>query len=443
MQDTLEPTASKNSPKEEWGGLSLQKAQQTIANNSALPARDQSKLAALSGALQNARPLSASSYADGTMNNPDFTSFHHATRTPYEQREKTPHESPRATVTNHQSTAGVNNGYIQQSLKQKQPDEFGRQEQVHLSNGNWAQQRSEMPRNNSHVTGAPSSTHGFWMSQQNTVDHSINQESSNSQNDWKSNSPLGQDITSTQNVFNSDGNFWKPSGGNVNSIHRLQQMKPDISTSQMTKDNSDGKGVSMMGSSMPAINPNQHQMVVGRTSENVGINHNIGRRVPETSDSLRRSAEPRTNDRSQEYQNALHMERHGQHVSSDLAARRHSFFAAKESHNLGQSGQQAVGSYMLQNHAMNNAGMNIRHSPGNPVPSNQFPPQSLQAQNNLKPQFVTNSQVAGNMASVNEVCLPYLQVKRISGLNIFRYTLYSFVVCFKVIFLFLENAGGR
>ncbi|CAM0871963.1 unnamed protein product [Alopecurus aequalis] len=403
MQDTLQPTTSKNSPKEEWGGLSLQKAQQTIANNSALPARDQSKLAALSGALQNARPLSASGYADGTMNNPDFTSFHHATRTPYEQREKTPHDSPRATATNHQSTAGVNNGYIQQSLKQKQSDEYGRQEQVHLSNGNWAQQRSEMPRNNTHGTGAPSSTHGFWMSQQNAVDHNINQESSNSQNDWKSNSPLGQDITSTQNVFNSDGNFWK-SGGNVNSVHRLQQMKPDISTLQMPKDNSDGKGVSMMGSSMPTINPNQHQMVVGRTGEHVGINHNIGCRGQETSESLRRSAEPRTNDRTQEYQNALHMERHGQHVSSDLAARRHSFFAAKESHNLGQSGQQAVGSYMLQNHAMDNTGVNIRHSPGNPV-SSQFPPQSLQAQNNLKPQFVTNSQVAGNMTSVNEKML--------------------------------------
>uniref|UniRef100_A0ACD5X0R0 Uncharacterized protein n=1 Tax=Avena sativa TaxID=4498 RepID=A0ACD5X0R0_AVESA len=405
MQETLQPTPSKNSPKEEWSGLSLQKAQQAIANNSALPARDQSKLAALSGALQNARPLSASSYADGTTNNPDFTNFHHATRTLYEQREKTPHESPRATVTNHQPTAGVNNGYIQQSLKQKQSDEYGRQEQVHLSNGNWAQQKSEMPRNNSHLTGAPASTHGFWMSQQNAVDHNINQESSNSQNDWKSNSPLGQDITSTQNVFNSGGNFWKPSGGNANSVHRLQQMKPDISTMQMPKDSSDGKGVSMMGSSMPTINPNQHQMVAGRTGEHVGINHSIGRRGPETSESLRRSAEPRTNDRGQEYQNSLHMERHGQHVSSDLAARRHSFFAAKDSHNLGQSGQQAVGPYMLQNHAMDNTGVNIRHSPGNPGSSNQFPPQSLQAQNNLKPQFVANSQVAGNMASVNEKML--------------------------------------
>lgn len=406
MQETLQPTASKNSSKEEWGGLSLQKAQQAIANNSALPARDQSKLAALSGALQNARPLSASSYADETMNNPDFTSFQHAARTTYEQREKTPHESPRATVTNHQSSAGVNNGYIQHSLKQKQSDEYGRQEQVQLSNGNWAQQKAEMPRNNSHPSGAPSSTHGFWMSQQNAVDRNVNQESSNSQNEWKSNSPLRQDITSTQNVFNNDGNFWKQSGGNANSVHRLQQMKPDMSTLQMPKDNSDGKGVSMMGSSMPTLNPNQHQMVVGRTGEHVGINHNMAHRGPETSDSLRRSAEPRTNDRSQEYQNAAHMERHGQHVNSDLAARRHAFFAAKESHNLGQSGQQAAGSYMLQNHAMdNNTGVNIRHSPGNSVSNNQFPHQSLQAQNDLKPQFVTNSQGAGNMASVNEKML--------------------------------------
>lgn len=402
MQETLQPTTSKNNPKEEWSGLSLQKAQQTITNNSALPARDQSKFGAFSGALQNTRPLSASSYADGTMNNPDFTSFHHATRTSYEQREKTPNESPRASVTNHQPTAGVNNGYIQQSLKQKQSGEYGRQEQVHLSNGNWAQPKSEMPRNNSHLTGAPSSTHGFWMSQQNAVDHNINQESSHSQNDWKSSSALVQDNTSTQNVFNSDGNFWKPTAGNANSVHQFQQMKPDIST--LPKDSSDGKGVSMIGSSMPTMNPNQHHMA-GRTGEHVGVNHSIGRRGPETSESLRRSAEPRTNDRSQEYQNALHMERHGQHVNSDLAARRHSFFAAKESHNLGQSGQQAVGPYMLQNHAMDNTGVNIRHSPGNPVSSNQFPPQSLQAQNNLKPQFATNSQVAGNMASVNEKLL--------------------------------------
>lgn len=409
MQETLQSSTSKDNPKEEWSGLSLQKAQ-TVANNSTLPARDQSKLAALSGGLQNARPSSASSYGDGTMNNPDFTSFQHATRSPYEQRDKTPHESPRATVTNHQSTAEANNGYIQQSLKQKQSDEYGRQEQVHLSNGNWAQQKSETPRNNSHSTGAPSSTHGFWMPQQNTVDHNINQESSNSQNDWKSNSPLGQDISSTQNVFNSDGNFWKSSGGNANSVHRLQQMKPDISTSQMQKDSSDGKGVSMMGSSMPTINPNQHQMVMGRTGEHGGINHNIGRRGSETSESLRRSAEPRPNDCNQEYQNAIHTERpgnilnHGQHVNSDHAARRHPFFAAKESQNLG-SGQQAGGSYMLQNHAMDNTGVNIRHSPGNPVSNNQFPPQSLQGQNNLKPRFVTNSQVAANMASVNEKML--------------------------------------
>ncbi|VAH88139.1 unnamed protein product [Triticum turgidum subsp. durum] len=406
MQETLQSSTSKDNPKEEWSGLSLQKTQ-TVANNSTLPARDQSKLAALSGGLQNARPSSASSYGDGTMNNPDFTSFQHATRSPYEQRDKTPHESPRATVTNHQSTAEANNGYIQQSLKQKQSDEYGRQEQVHLSNGNWAQQKSETPRNSSHSTGAPSSTHGFWMSQQNTVDNNINQESSNSQNDWKSNSPLGQDISSTQNVFNSDGNFWKSSGGNANSVHRLQQMKPDISTSQMQKDSSDGKGVSMMGSSMSTINPNQHQMVMGRTGEHGGVNHNIGRRGSETSESLRRSAEPRPNDCNQEYQNAIHMERPGnilnpgQHVNSDHAARRHPFFAAKESQNLG-SGQQAGGSYMLQNHAMDNTGGNIRHSPGNPVSNNQFPPQSLQGQNNLKPRFITNSQVAANMASVNE-----------------------------------------
>ncbi|EMS68616.1 hypothetical protein TRIUR3_10733 [Triticum urartu] len=406
MQETLQSSTSKDNPKEEWSGLSLQKTQ-TVANNSTLPARDQSKLAALSGGLQNARPSSASSYGDGTMNNPDFTSFQHATRSPYEQRDKTPHESPRATVTNHQSTAEANNGYIQQSLKQKQSDEYGRQEQVHLSNGNWAQQKSETPRNSSHSTGAPSSTHGFWMSQQNTVDNNINQESSNSQNDWKSNSPLGQDISSTQNVFNSDGNFWKSSGGNANSVHRLQQMKPDISTSQMQKDSSDGKGVSMMGSSMSTINPNQHQMVIGRTGEHGGVNHNIGRRGSETSESLRRSAEPRPNDCNQEYQNAIHMERPGnilnpgQHVNSDHAARRHPFFAAKESQNLG-SGQQAGGSYMLQNHAMDNTGGNIRHSPGNPVSNNQFPPQSLQGQNNLKPRFITNSQVAANMASVNE-----------------------------------------
>lgn len=410
MQETLQSTTSNNSPKEEWSGLGVHKTEQAIANNSTLPGRDQSKLVALSATnLHNAQPSSASSYADGSMNNPDFASFQHATRTPYEQRDKAPHESSRATATDHQSAAEVNNGYIQQSMKQKQSEEYGRQDQVHLSNGNWAHQKSEMPRNNSHSTGAPSSAHGFWMSQQNAVDRNINQESSNSQNDWKINSPLGQDISSSnQNVFNSDGNFWKLSGGNANLAHRLQQMKPDV---QIPKDSSDGKGVSMMGSSMPAINPNQHQMVIGRTGEHVGINHNISRRGSETSESLRRSAEPRPNDGSQEYQTAIHTERqgsilnHGQHVSSDLAARRHSFFAGKESQSLGQSSQQTTGSYMLQNHAMDNTGVNIRHSPGNPVSNNQFPPQSLQAQNNMKPRFITNSQVAGNMASVNEKML--------------------------------------
>ncbi|KAG8095954.1 hypothetical protein GUJ93_ZPchr0013g35097 [Zizania palustris] len=413
MQEALQSTTSENNQKGEWSGLTFQKTEQVIANSSTIQGHDQNKLAALSGTnLENARPSSASSYADGTMHDPNFTSFQHAARTPYEQRDKLmPHESPNATVTNHQSAAEINNGYFQQSVKQKQSDDYGRQEQVNISNGIWTHQKSEIPRNNSHSTcshAAPPSTHGFWMSQQNTIDHNISRESGCSQNDWKSKSPILQDIDSTPNVFGTDGNFWKSSGGNANSLHRPQQMKPDMSTMQMANDSSEGKSSSRMGSSMPTINQDQYQMVIGQTSQHVGLNHNIGRKGPETTESPARSSEPKPNDHNQEYLNVLPAERqghilnHGQHMSSDLASRRHSFFAGKESQNLGQSGQQAMGSYMLQNHAMDNSGINIRHSPGNPV-SNQFPPQSHQTHNNLMPLFITSSQAPTNMASVNEI----------------------------------------
>jgi hypothetical protein len=95
---------------------------------------------------------------------------------------------------------------------------------------------------------------------QSFVDHNINQQSGNSQNDGKA---LDNTPPVPKNVFNSDGNFWKPSGGSVNLV---QQMKPDISTLQMPKNSSGGKGVSsMMDSSKPTINLNQHQIVVGQT----------------------------------------------------------------------------------------------------------------------------------------------------------------------------------
>uniref|UniRef100_A0A0D9VR61 Uncharacterized protein n=1 Tax=Leersia perrieri TaxID=77586 RepID=A0A0D9VR61_9ORYZ len=411
MQEALQSTTSDNSPKEEWSGLSFQKPEQFIANNATLQGHGQNKFAGLSGTNQeNQRPSSASSYGDGSMHNPNFTGFQHTARTPYEQRDRVQHDSSNMTGTNHQSTAEVNNGYFQQSIKQKQSDDYGRQEQMNMSNGIWAHQKSETPRNNSHSTGAhatPPSAHGFWMSQQNSVDHNINRESGSSQNDWKSKSPLVQDINSTPNVFNNDGNFWKSSGGNANLVHRPQQMKPDISTMQVPNNNLDGKSNSMMGSNMPSLNQDQYQSIIGRTGEHVGLNHNIGRKGPEITESLGRSADQKSNDHNQDYLNVLPTERqghssnHGHHVSSDLAARRHPFFAGKESQNLGQSGQQAMGSYMLQNHAMENSGMNIRHSPGHPV-SNQFPPQSHQTNNNLKPQFITGSQASSNMASVNE-----------------------------------------
>ncbi|XP_062210340.1 uncharacterized protein LOC133911897 isoform X2 [Phragmites australis] len=411
MQEALQSTTSENSPKEEWSGLSFQKTDQIVANNSALLSScDENKLAALSGTnLENARPSPASSYADGTMNNPNPTSFQHAIRTPYERRDQMPHESPSPPVINHQSTSEVNNGYFQQSLKQSQSD--GRQEQVNLANGLWAHQKSELLRNNLHSTGAhatPPSAHGFWMSQQNTADHSVNRESSNNQNDWKTNNALGQGISNTPNVFNSNENSWKSSGGNANSVQRLQQMKSDISTAPMPNEGSDGKNISMMVSSMPMVTQDHYQMITGQSGEQVGMNRNMGHRVPGTSESPGRIADQRASDFNQEYLNKTpnerqaHLLNHGQHMTSDSAARRHSVFAGKESQNLGQSGQQAMRSYTLQNRSMGSSGLNIGQSPGNPVSNSPFPPQSHQMRNNLQHHFGTNSHVSSNMPSVNE-----------------------------------------
>uniref|UniRef100_A0A0A9DEE8 Uncharacterized protein n=1 Tax=Arundo donax TaxID=35708 RepID=A0A0A9DEE8_ARUDO len=412
MQEALQSTTSGNSPKEEWSGLSFQKTEQMIANNSSLPGHDENKLAALSGTnLENAHPSSASSYADGTIHNANLAGFQHAIRTPYERRDQMPHESPSATVNSHQSTSEVNNGYFHQGLKQNQSD--GRQEQVHLANGLWAHQKAELLRNNSHSTGAhatPPNTHGFWMSRQNAADHSINRESSNNQNDWRGNNAPAQDINNTPNVFSSNENSWKSSGGNANSVQRLQQMKSDISNAQMPNENSDGKNMSMVASSMPMLTQDHYQMITGQSGE-VAMNRNMGHRVPESSESPGKSADQRPGDCNQEYLNAtlserqVHLSNHGQHMASDSAARRHSVFAEKESQNLGQSGQQAMGSYMLQNCAVGSTGMNIGHSPGNPVSNSLFPPQSHQMRTNLQHHFGTNTHVSSNMPSVNEKML--------------------------------------
>ncbi|ONL94997.1 hypothetical protein ZEAMMB73_Zm00001d028203 [Zea mays] len=403
MQEALQSTTSENSPKEEWSGLSFHKTEQVMANNATLSGHDDNKLTRLSGAnLENARPSPTSSYADGTMNNPNLASFQHAIRPPFERRDHMTHESPNAPVNNHQSTSEVNNGYIQHGLKQIQSD--GRQEQVHLANGIWPHQKTELLRNNSQSTGmhaTPPGAHGFWISQQNTADHNMNRESSNNQNDWKANNVLGQDMHNSQNVFNSNENSWKSTGGNVNSVQRLQQRKSDVST---TNESSDGKSISMMSSSMSMMAQDHYQMVTSRSGEQIGMNRNMAHRAPEISESPRKSTEQRPGDFNQEYLNATPNERqthtlnHGQHIS-DSAPRRHSIFAGKESENLGQSSQQAMGSYMLQNRAMGSSGMNIGPSPGNPVSNNLFPPQM---RNNLQHHFGTNSLVSNNMPSVSE-----------------------------------------
>ncbi|TVU47950.1 hypothetical protein EJB05_07568 [Eragrostis curvula] len=414
MQEALQSTTSeKNSPKEQWSGLSFQKNEQVVANNSTISGRDENKLAALSGTnIENARPSTVSSYGDGTMNNPNLASFQHAMRTSYERRDQMPHESPSATVNSHQSPSEVNNGYFQQSLKQNQSDR--RQEQVHLANGLWAQQKSELLRNNSHSTSThatPASAHGFWMSQQSPANHNMNRETSNNQNDWKTNNALGQDINNTPNVFNSSENSWRSSGGTANSVQRLQQMKSDISTAQMSNESSDGKNMNMVGSSMPMVTQDHYQMITGRSGEQAGMNRNMGHRVSETSESPGNSTDQRSSDCNQEYLNAnsnerqAHLFNHGQLTTSDSASRRHSPFAGKDSQNLGQSGQQAMGSYMLQNRAMGNSGMNFGHSPGNSVPNSLFPPQSHQMRNNLQHHFGTNSHVSSNTPSVNEKML--------------------------------------
>ncbi|KAL6867363.1 hypothetical protein ACP4OV_015387 [Aristida adscensionis] len=411
MQEALQSTTSENSPKEEWSGLSFQKTEQ-MTNNSNSSGRDGNKLAALSGRnIENARHSPASSYAEGAMNNPSIASFQHAMRTPYERRGQMPHESPSATVNNHQSTSEVNNGYFQQSLKQNQTD--GRHEQVHLANGLWAHQKSEPQRNNSQSTGAhaaPPSAQGFWMSQQNTPDRGVNRESGNNQNDWKTNTTLGKDINNTPN-FNSNQNSWKSSGGHLNSVQRLQQMKSDMSTAHTPNESSDGKNVNMMGSSMPMVTQDHYQMIAGQTGEQVGMNRNMGHRVPETAGSPETSTDQRPSDCNQEYLSAtpnekqVHLINHGQHMASDSAARRHSAFAGNESQNLGQSGQQVMGSFMFQNHAMGSSGMNIAHSPGNTVSNSMFSPQSHQMRNNMQQRFGTSTNASSNIPSANEKML--------------------------------------
>jgi len=165
----------------------------------------------------------------------------------------------------------------------------------------------------------------------------------------------------------------------------------------------------MMGSNIPMMTQDHYQMITGRGSEQVGINRNMGHRVPETSESPGKNADQRTGDFNQEYLNATPNERqahvlnHGQHITSDSAPRRHSVFSGKESENVSRSSQQAMASYMLQNRAMGTSGMNIGPSPGNPMSNSLFPPQSHQMRNNMQHHFGTNSHVSNNMPSASEV----------------------------------------
>jgi len=286
------------------------------------------------------------------------------------------------------------------------------------------------------------------MSQQNTADHNINRESSNNQNDWKANNALGQDMSSTQNVFSSNDNSWKSTGGNANSVQRLQQRKSDISTAQIPNETSDGKNIRMMGSNIPMMTQDHYQMLTGRSGEQVGMNRNMGHRVAETSESPGKSADQRTGDFNQEYLNATPNERqahvlnHGQHITSDSAPRRHSVFSGKESENVSQY---AMASYMLQNRAMGTSGMNIGPSPGNPM-SNSLFPQSHQMRNNVRNHFGTNSHVSNNMPSVSEVRCPISSPYNGYGWRlVFLFILFCFVtqacnvLIHEAIVLFLEN----
>ncbi|PWZ06977.1 hypothetical protein Zm00014a_016369 [Zea mays] len=403
MQEALQSTTSE-SPKEEWSGLSFHKTEQVMASNANLSGRNGSKFTGLSGAnLENARPSPASSYADGTMNNPNLASFQHVIRPPSERRDHMSHESSNAPVNNHQSTSEVNKGYFQQGIKQIHSD--ARQGQAHLVNGTWPHQKTELLRSNLQSTGVhatPPGGHGFGMSQQIATDHNINRESSNNQNDWKANNALGQDMCNSQNIFNSNENSWKSTGGDANSVQRFQQRRSDVSA---TNESSDGKNISMMSSSMPMMTQDHYQMVTSQSGEQIGMNRNLTHRAPETSESPGKSAEQRPGDFNQEYLNAIpneretHISNHGRHITSDSAPRRHSVSAGKESENLGQSSQQAMGSYILQNRAMGSSGMNIGLSPGNPMSNSLFPPQT---RNSLQHHFGTNSHVSNSMPSASE-----------------------------------------
>jgi hypothetical protein len=200
---------------------------------------------------------------------------------------------------------------------------------------------------------------------------------------------------------------------------------------------------------MPMMTQDHYQMVTSRSGEQIGMNRNMAHRAPETSESPGKSAEQRPGDFNQEYLNATPNERqthilnHGQHITSDSAPRRHSVFAGKESENLGQSSQQAMGSYMLQNRAMGSSGMNIGPSPGNPVSNNLFPPQM---RNNLQHHFGTNSHVSNNMPSVSEVCSYYISMTAV--LDIFLFILFCIItnscdiLIHEAIPLFVENDDG-
>nr|XP_010936315.1 uncharacterized protein LOC105055973 isoform X1 [Elaeis guineensis]XP_010936316.1 uncharacterized protein LOC105055973 isoform X1 [Elaeis guineensis]XP_019710061.1 uncharacterized protein LOC105055973 isoform X1 [Elaeis guineensis]XP_029123669.1 uncharacterized protein LOC105055973 isoform X1 [Elaeis guineensis] len=458
MQEAVQASSSDMGHQEEWSGLTFHKREPSIGNHLATP-NDNGKQQATwkDNNLQNtpsltSRPLPLFNNADASTSLSTAPGFHHSFTSVYEQNDKVPAEASHESF--QQLARETQNKQSLHNQNQKQFLEGGLQSQMHTNDGVGAGQSHGQMENNSCYATVESKSHnmqGAWTHQQNMPLSNTTTQSSNKPNGWNMKHSLVNDDTkygqrnNTNRFMNiersCDGSVWKVSGNQVTLTGGPQSVKSDIGSPQMQSDASCmGNITSVMDSSTLRVNQemnqylfNRHQIDRGKhvaldsfvnsaNDENVGGNqynrssgsqawestrNNAGKELVENYDSK--------HEHSKVVSNEDYMSNHsnlGQHRSSGGAARESPLSTEDDPHALGsgsqksfcQSGQQTLGSHMLQYPQMESMGMNIQPSI---LPFQASYPQGLPRSviqgSNQEQRYIGHSQFAGPVASNNVI----------------------------------------
>ncbi|XP_072990994.1 uncharacterized protein [Typha latifolia] len=426
MQEAVEASSSDNGFQEEWSGLSYNKTDQSIVNQSSVSNDNGKQPATWDGDnLQSASSLTSRTFpsfceADANINCPRAPSFF---KSAYEQIGRVSIES-----TCQQSPVQDNNKQFCQIVKKKQEDS-GLQAQMHISNGILAEQAYGRPAGlqfDSH------SKQGVWIPRQNMASHGVANESSNRRNGWSTNHTMARNGTNTSNISDSDDSMQNVSRNDVNLSCELELLKSDKSSYQLQcADSSMGKYAAAMNSNMAKVIEEKNRQVLkcqiecGKHGATDSSAHSMGNEdVQRNQNQLNRGLRPWDSsgnnidrrskyDSSQEPSDVVSTEVFRQQVNSGFGTGGNSMFAGKgaqylvngSQNPLSQSGQHTEGSPMLQNHPARNLGMKVCPSfpPNQAWYSQGLPDSAVGRSNNLEQSYVGHSRTDGDVASINSV----------------------------------------